>query len=62
MLGDNLSAEQAAQWGMIWQVVDDAELKDTSVSHGAPFCYAADLWAGVKSAAAFRNQYAGSAA
>lgn len=29
LLGDSLSAEQAAQWGMIWQVVDDAELKDT---------------------------------
>ncbi|MEO8557854.1 MAG: 2-(1,2-epoxy-1,2-dihydrophenyl)acetyl-CoA isomerase PaaG [Rhodospirillales bacterium] len=24
MLGDSLSAEQAHQWGMIWQVVDDA--------------------------------------
>lgn len=30
LLGDSLSAEQAAQWGMIWQLVDDAELKDTS--------------------------------
>jgi 2-(1,2-epoxy-1,2-dihydrophenyl)acetyl-CoA isomerase len=27
-----LSAEQAAQWGMIWQLVDDAELKDTSLA------------------------------
>lgn len=26
MLGDKLTAEQAAQWGMIWQCVDDAEL------------------------------------
>ncbi len=26
MLGDKVSAEQAAQWGMIWQCVDDAEL------------------------------------
>jgi 2-(1,2-epoxy-1,2-dihydrophenyl)acetyl-CoA isomerase len=25
-LGDKLSAEQAAQWGMIWRCVDDAEL------------------------------------
>ncbi|WP_139538087.1 2-(1,2-epoxy-1,2-dihydrophenyl)acetyl-CoA isomerase PaaG [Klebsiella spallanzanii] len=32
MLGDSLSAEQAAQWGMIWQLVDDAELKDTSLT------------------------------
>ncbi|MBX4651268.1 2-(1,2-epoxy-1,2-dihydrophenyl)acetyl-CoA isomerase PaaG [Klebsiella michiganensis] len=32
LLGDSLSAEQAAQWGMIWQVVDDAELKDTSLA------------------------------
>jgi 2-(1,2-epoxy-1,2-dihydrophenyl)acetyl-CoA isomerase len=26
MLGDKLSAEQAASWGMIWQCVDDADL------------------------------------
>jgi len=26
MLGDKLTAEQAAAWGMIWQCVDDAEL------------------------------------
>jgi 2-(1,2-epoxy-1,2-dihydrophenyl)acetyl-CoA isomerase len=26
MLGDKLSAQQAADWGLIWQVVDDAEL------------------------------------
>src|SRR5437773_9279597 len=26
MLGDKLSAEQAAEWGLIWQCVDDAEL------------------------------------
>ena len=32
LLGDSLSAEQAAQWGMIWQLVDDAELKDTSLA------------------------------
>jgi 2-(1,2-epoxy-1,2-dihydrophenyl)acetyl-CoA isomerase len=25
MLGDKLSAEQAAQWGLIWKCVDDAE-------------------------------------
>jgi 2-(1,2-epoxy-1,2-dihydrophenyl)acetyl-CoA isomerase len=25
MLGDSISAEQAAQWGMIWQAVDDAQ-------------------------------------
>lgn len=32
LLGDSLSAEQAAQWGMIWQVVDDAELMDTCLA------------------------------
>ncbi|MEO3988814.1 2-(1,2-epoxy-1,2-dihydrophenyl)acetyl-CoA isomerase PaaG [Pseudocitrobacter cyperus] len=32
LLGDKLSAEQAQQWGMIWQVVDDAELADTSLT------------------------------
>ena len=37
MLGDNLSAEQAAQWGMIWQVVDDAELKDTALTMARRF-------------------------
>ena len=26
LLGEKLSAEQAAAWGMIWQCVDDAEL------------------------------------
>jgi 2-(1,2-epoxy-1,2-dihydrophenyl)acetyl-CoA isomerase len=25
LLGDKLTAEQAAQWGLIWQCVDDAE-------------------------------------
>ncbi|MBB1199383.1 2-(1,2-epoxy-1,2-dihydrophenyl)acetyl-CoA isomerase [Enterobacteriaceae bacterium 89] len=30
LLGDKLSAEQAQQWGMIWQVVDDAQLSDTA--------------------------------
>ena len=32
LLGDSLSAEQASQWGMIWQVVDDAVLKDTGLA------------------------------
>ncbi len=31
LLGGKLSAEQAAQWGMIWQLVEDAELADTSL-------------------------------
>lgn len=31
LLGDQLSAEQAYQWGIIWQVVDDSELADTSL-------------------------------
>ncbi len=30
LLGDKLSAEQAHQWGMIWQVVDDASLIDSA--------------------------------
>ena len=30
LLGEKLSAEQAAPWGMIWQLVEDAELADTS--------------------------------
>jgi len=29
LLGEKLSAEQAAQWGMIWQCVDDAQLQST---------------------------------
>jgi 2-(1,2-epoxy-1,2-dihydrophenyl)acetyl-CoA isomerase len=29
MLGEKLSAEQAAQWGLIWRCVDDAELQST---------------------------------
>ena len=31
MLGPKVSAEQALDWGMIWQVVDDAELMDTAL-------------------------------
>ena len=30
MLGDKLSAEQAAAWGLIWKCVDDAELATTT--------------------------------
>lgn len=30
MLGDKLSAEQAAQWGLIWRCVDDAALAQES--------------------------------
>ncbi len=29
LLGDKLSAEQAMQWGLIWQCVEDAELSST---------------------------------
>jgi 2-(1,2-epoxy-1,2-dihydrophenyl)acetyl-CoA isomerase len=42
LLGDRLSAEQAATWGMIWQCVEDAELASTvaslaqSLAQGAP--------------------------
>ncbi|EFW53197.1 Phenylacetate degradation enoyl-CoA hydratase PaaB [Shigella boydii ATCC 9905] len=30
LLGNQLSAEQAQEWGMIWQVVDDETLADTA--------------------------------
>ena len=41
LLGEKLSAEQAAAWGLIWKCVDDAELTttvDTMLAHfaGAP--------------------------
>ncbi|HZM32897.1 MAG TPA: 2-(1,2-epoxy-1,2-dihydrophenyl)acetyl-CoA isomerase PaaG [Burkholderiales bacterium] len=32
LLADKVSAEQAAEWGMIWKVVDDAELSSQSIS------------------------------
>jgi len=32
MLGDKLSAEQAADWGLIWKVVDDAKLMDETAT------------------------------
>lgn len=32
MLGDRISAEQAQSWGMIWQVVDDEQLKDEALA------------------------------
>jgi 2-(1,2-epoxy-1,2-dihydrophenyl)acetyl-CoA isomerase len=31
LLGDKLSAEQAAQWGLVWTCVDDAELREESM-------------------------------
>ncbi|MCY1432288.1 1,2-epoxyphenylacetyl-CoA isomerase [compost metagenome] len=31
MLGNRLSAEQAEQWGLIYRVVDDAELRDEAL-------------------------------
>ena len=31
MLGDKISAEQAQSWGMIWQVIDDEQLKDEAL-------------------------------
>jgi 2-(1,2-epoxy-1,2-dihydrophenyl)acetyl-CoA isomerase len=30
LTGDRLGAEQALNWGLVWQVVDDAELADTA--------------------------------
>jgi 2-(1,2-epoxy-1,2-dihydrophenyl)acetyl-CoA isomerase len=32
LLGEKLSAEQAAQWGLIWKVVDDASLPQEAAS------------------------------
>ncbi len=32
MLGERIKAEQALDWGMIWQVVDDAELMPTATA------------------------------
>ncbi len=30
LLGDKISAEQALQWGMIWQVTENEELTNTT--------------------------------
>jgi 2-(1,2-epoxy-1,2-dihydrophenyl)acetyl-CoA isomerase len=35
--GDRISAEQAADWGMIWQVVDDATLQDEAMAMAKHF-------------------------
>jgi 2-(1,2-epoxy-1,2-dihydrophenyl)acetyl-CoA isomerase len=35
MLGDRISAEQAADWGLIWQVVDDDRLMDEALTLAA---------------------------
>jgi 2-(1,2-epoxy-1,2-dihydrophenyl)acetyl-CoA isomerase len=40
MLGDKLSAEQAADWGMIWQCIDDADF-DSAVDKIAQYLAAA---------------------
>lgn len=32
MLAETVTAEQAAQWGMIWKAVDDASLKDEAIA------------------------------
>ena len=31
LLGEKISAEQAEQWGLIWQCVDDDQLLDTAM-------------------------------
>src|SRR5277367_808997 len=41
LLGDKLSAEQAAAWGMIWQVVEDSELASTVDALAQQFAAAA---------------------
>ena len=40
MLGDKISAEQAAAWGLIWQCVDDAELPGLADKLAAHFAQA----------------------
>ena len=40
MLGDKISAEQAAAWGLIWQCVDDAELPAVAERLAAHFAQA----------------------
>ena len=40
LLGDKLSAEQAAAWGLIWQCVDDAELPAVVAKLAAHFATA----------------------
>ena len=40
MLGDKISAEQAAAWGLIWQCVDDAELPALAQRLAAHFAQA----------------------
>jgi len=41
LLGNKLSAEQAAAWGMIWQVVEDSELASTVDALAQQFAAAA---------------------
>jgi len=41
LLGNKLSAEQAAAWGMIWQVVEDAQLASTVDALAQQFAAAA---------------------
>ena len=40
LLGDKITAEQAAAWGLIWQCVDDAELAATADRLAAHFAQA----------------------
>jgi 2-(1,2-epoxy-1,2-dihydrophenyl)acetyl-CoA isomerase len=43
MLGDKLQAEQAADWGLIWRCVDDAELVPTVDKLAAELAFAPTL-------------------
>lgn len=40
LLGEKLSAEKAADWGLIWQAVDDAELMPTVLAMARKFAVA----------------------
>ena len=43
MLGDQLSAEQAQAWGMIWRCIDDARFLQDEAPAGPPAGHPADL-------------------
>jgi 2-(1,2-epoxy-1,2-dihydrophenyl)acetyl-CoA isomerase len=51
LLGDPITAEVAADWGLIWQVVDDDALMDTAQAMAASLAQGpAEALAGIKKA------------